>query len=98
MKRVVNLSPDAVRQLRALRAFEQSLLRDAMRQLLQEDDATRQTRQRFRLRRPCEHADFELRVGDLRVFYRVADDQVQVVLIGKKQGNTLVIEGRRFVL
>lgn len=98
MKRVVHLSPDAVRQLRALRAFEQSSLRDAMRQLLQEDDATRQTRQRFRLRRPSEHADFELRVGDLRVFYRVADDRVQVVLIGKKQGNTLVIEGRRFVL
>jgi hypothetical protein len=41
---------------------------------------------------------FELRVDDLRVFYRVDDGQVNVVLIGKKQGSHLVIGGKRFTL
>lgn len=49
---------------------------------LGEDDATVEARNRFRLRRPSEFADFEFRVDDLRVFYRLAADQVQVVLIG----------------
>lgn len=65
---------------------------------LGEDDATVEARNRFRLRRPSEFADFEFRVEDLRVFYRVAVDQVQVVLIGEKMGNHLVIDGKRFTL
>jgi len=65
---------------------------------LSDDDATIETRNRFRLRRPSDFADFELRVDDLRVFYRVANTQVNVVLIGKKQGNHLVIGGKRFTL
>jgi hypothetical protein len=50
------------------------------------------------LRRPSEFADFELRVDDLRVFYRVAGERVEVVLIGRKKGNHLVIDGKRFTL
>jgi len=69
-----------------------------MDQLLREDDATRETRNRFRLRRPSEHADFELRVRDLRILYRVVGERVQVAIIGKKEGNALVVEGRRFLL
>jgi len=65
---------------------------------LGDDDATVEARNRFRLRRPSEFADFEFRVDDLRVFYRVAVDQVQVVLIGEKKGNHLVIDGKRFTL
>lgn len=65
---------------------------------LGEDDATVETRNRFRLRRPSEFADFEFRVEDLRVFYRVAVDQAQVVLIGRKKRNHLVIDGKRFTL
>ena len=98
VKRGVILSPDATRQFRALRAYDQSRLREALRTQLQDDDATRETRHRFRLRRPSEHADFELRVQDLRVFYRVVGEQVRVALIGRKKGNALMVEGRRFVL
>ena len=98
MRRTVILSPAATRQFRALRAYDQSLLREALKVQLQEDDAARETRHRFRLRRPSELADFELRVRELRVFYRVVDDQVRVALIGRKEGNRLIIEGRRFVL
>ncbi|RMH17482.1 MAG: hypothetical protein D6701_07450 [Gemmatimonadetes bacterium] len=98
MKREVVLSPAATRQFRALRAYDQGLLREAMKTQLQDDDAMQENRNRFRLRRPSEFADFELRARDLRVFYRVAQDQVQVALIGRKRGNALIVEGRRFVL
>jgi mRNA-degrading endonuclease RelE of RelBE toxin-antitoxin system len=98
VRRKVSLSPDATRQFRALRTYDQRLLREALRAQLQEDDAAQETRNRFRLRRPSEFADFELRVGDLRAFYRVLGDEVLVVLIGEKQGSRLIIEGRGFVL
>ena len=98
MKRAIVLSPDALRQFRKLRAKDRSRLRDAMLASLGEDDATVEARNRFRLRRPSEFADFEFRVDELRVFYRVAGDQVQVVLIGEKKGNHLVIDGKRFTL
>jgi len=69
---------------------------------LGEDDATTvEARNRFRLRRPSEFADFELRADDLRVFYRVAGlagERIEVVLIGRKKGNHLVIDGKRFTL
>ena len=98
MKRAIVLSPDALRQFRKLRAKDRSLLRDAMLASLGEDDVTVEARNRFRLRRPSEFADFELRVDDLRVFYRVAGERVEVVLIGRKKGNHLVIDGKRFTL
>jgi hypothetical protein len=81
-----------------MRAKDRSRLRDAMLATLGEDDATVEARNRFRLRRPSEFADFELRVDDLRVFYRVAGAQVQVVLIGRKKGTHLIIDGKRFTL
>ena len=98
MKGAIVLSPDALRQFRKLRAKDRSLLRDAMLASLGEDDTTVEARNRFRLRRPSEFADFELRVDDLRVFYRVAGERVEVVLIGRKKGNHLVIDGKRFTL
>jgi mRNA-degrading endonuclease RelE of RelBE toxin-antitoxin system len=94
----VLLGPDATRQLRALRAFDAASLKDAMRRQLSEADATEETHQRFRLRRPSKFAEFELRVGNWRVFYRVRGEEVEVVLIGEKRGERLFIDGKRFVL
>jgi hypothetical protein len=81
VKLAIVLSPDALRQVRKLRAKDRSRLRDAMLASLGEDDATVEARNRFRLRRLSEFADFELRVDDLPVFYRVAGERVEVVLI-----------------
>ncbi len=69
-----------------------------MRKSLEESDPTEEGRNRFRLRRSSPHAEYELRVGKLRVFYRVVERRVLVTLIGKEEGNVLVIEDRRFVL
>ena len=98
VQRRVELSPDAVRQLRGLRAHDRGLLKEGIHEQLGESDATQETRNRFRLRRPSRVADYELRVGDWRVFYRVVDDTVQVALIGRKRGNFLIIDRKRFIL
>jgi mRNA-degrading endonuclease RelE of RelBE toxin-antitoxin system len=98
MGRNIVLSPDSFRQFKKLSARDRSRLREAMVASLSEDDATVDTRHRFRLRRPSEYADFELRVEDMRVYYRVAENEVRVVLIGRKKGNHLLIDGRRFTL
>ena len=97
-KRIVILAPDAVRQFKRFGAADRSRLKEAIRASLAEDDATIVTMNRFPLRRPSEHAGFELRVGELRVFYRVIGSEVRITLIGRKRGNQLLIDGKRFML
>jgi mRNA-degrading endonuclease RelE of RelBE toxin-antitoxin system len=97
-KRRLRIAPDAKRQFKELSAADQAKLKNVMRACLEEDDATVTKRNRFALRRPSELAHFEFRVGDLRVFYRVVEGLVQVVLIGRKRGNPLFVEGKRFTL
>jgi hypothetical protein len=48
--------------------------------------------------RPNPLAEFELRVGDIRVLYNVEIDNSEVVLlvVGRKVGNTLVVGGIEF--
>lgn len=98
VKRRVELSPDAVRQLGARRARDHRIVKDQIREQLGESDATQETRNRFRLRRPSRVADYELRIRDWRVFYRVVEETVQVVLVGRKSGNSLIIDRKRFIL
>jgi hypothetical protein len=62
---------------------------------LGENDATQETRNRSRLRRPSAHAEYE-RLGDVWVFFRVGEEVVEVVLIGRKQGNRLAIGKEEF--
>jgi hypothetical protein len=97
-KRAVRLGPDAVRQFKVLSAAERARLTAAMRSALGEDDATVANKNRFRLRRPSGQFEYEFRDGDLRVYYRVKDDQVLVDAVGRKRGNQLFIGGRRVTL
>jgi mRNA-degrading endonuclease RelE of RelBE toxin-antitoxin system len=96
MVRRAVLSDAAVRLLRALPKAQQPGVKDGIRVHLQENDPTEETRNKFRLRRPSAHADYELRLGDVRVFYRVREEIVEVVLIGKTRGNRLLIGGEKF--
>jgi mRNA-degrading endonuclease RelE of RelBE toxin-antitoxin system len=98
VKRRVELSPDAARQLRALRGHDRALLKEQIREQLGELEATEETRNRFRLRRSSPVADYELRIREWRVFYRVVGDTVQVALIGRKSGDFLIVDRKRFVL
>jgi mRNA-degrading endonuclease RelE of RelBE toxin-antitoxin system len=97
-RRAVKLGPEAVRQLKGLRAAERSRLKAAMQASLGKDDATVENKNRFRLRRPSGQFEFEFRDRDLRIFYRVEDKQVLVDAIGRKRGNQLFIGGRKVTL
>jgi mRNA-degrading endonuclease RelE of RelBE toxin-antitoxin system len=94
----VIFSPDAARQLKKLGAADRSRLKDAIRASLAEDDATSVSRNRFPLRRPSEHAAFEFRAVKLRVFYRVIGNEVRITLVGRKRGEQLFIDGKRYSL
>jgi hypothetical protein len=39
---------------------------------------------------------FELRAGDLRALYNVERDEVIILIVGRKVGNKLVVEGEEF--
>lgn len=94
----VVFSPAAVRQFKRLPAAARRLIKETVAARLAEQDPTEETRNRFRLRRISEHADYELRVDPWRVFYRVQNKTVTVELIGQKKGNVLLIEGKEFRL
>jgi mRNA-degrading endonuclease RelE of RelBE toxin-antitoxin system len=96
--RAVKLGPEAFRQFKALKAAERARLKIAMFAALGDDDAAIENQNRFRLRRPSGQFEFEFRDGDLRVFYRIEDDQVLVDAIGRKRGNQLFISSRKVTL
>jgi mRNA-degrading endonuclease RelE of RelBE toxin-antitoxin system len=94
----VVFSPAAVRQFKRLPAAARSLLKEVLHKQLAAHDPTEETRNRFRLRRISEFADYELRVDPWRVFYRVQHEVVTIELIGQKKGNVLLIGGKEFEL
>ncbi len=83
----------AIRQLRSLDARRRADVADAIDEQLRHTPDV-QTRNR-KLLRANTVAPFELRVGDVRVFYDVTHqpDVVLVVAVGVKQGDVLRIEG-----
>jgi mRNA-degrading endonuclease RelE of RelBE toxin-antitoxin system len=95
-------SPDARRQLSKMRAFDQRRLVDAIHQQLVKADPRAPTPNKFALDPAPQAADYELRVGDLRVLYRVEEAEAQpmviVAIIGRKRRNKLIVEGEEFLL
>src|SRR5262249_1187909 len=76
----------SVRDQRILEAAIQSRL---------EQEPTKPTKAIKRLR-PNLFADFELRAGDLRALYNVGEGEVVILLLGRKVGNKLIVEGEEF--
>jgi hypothetical protein len=56
-------------------------------------DATTRAIKRLR---PNPLAEFELRSGDLRALYNIEGDEVVILIVGRKVGNTLIVEGEEF--
>lgn len=97
MIHAIEFSADAERHLGELTARQRSAILDATEtQLTWEPDRPSRAR---KLLRPNPVSVWELRAGDLRVFYNVeADATVLVVAIGRKRGNRLLLDGQEFVL
>lgn len=90
----LTITDDADSQLRALPAREQRILESAIVARLRDRPAT-PTGAIKRLR-PNAVAELELRVGDLRVLYDVVDEEVVLLLVGRKVGNLLIVDGEEF--
>jgi mRNA interferase RelE/StbE len=90
----ITITADAETHLQALSVRDQRILEAAIRVRLQDQPKT-PTRSIKQLR-PNPLAEFELRVGDLRVLYNVEGAEVVLLVIGRKVGNKLIVAGEEF--
>ena len=79
------LSPEAVDDLKRLSAFERAKVRDALETHLRHEPA-RVSKSRIKRLRESTHPQYRLRVDDLRIFYDIEGDEVQVLAIVEKSG------------
>jgi len=94
----VVLSEEAVRQYRRLRKADRAFLKEGIGRHLALGNPAESSRNKFRLRRASPVADYELRLGKWRVFYRLGENRVEVTLIGEKRGHLLLVAGEEFRL
>lgn len=90
----ISITEEAERQLQSLSPREQRILEAAIVSRL-EHSPTESSRSIKRLR-PNPLAEFELRAGSLRALYNVDEDEVVVLIVGRKAGNKLIVEGEEF--
>ena len=90
----IEITEDAQRQLRTLTAREQRIVENAVATKLV-NEPTKISRAIKQLR-PNPFVQYELRAGALRVLYNVEETTVILLIVGKKVGNTLVVEGVEF--
>lgn len=90
----ITITREAEAQFRALTAREQRRVQAAIAARLR-DQPTTPTNAIKRLR-PNPFAELELRIGEFRVLYNVEEDEVVLLIIGRKVGNTLVVGGEVF--
>lgn len=92
MRYAIEYSPETIGHLRVLTARQRSTVFDAIEEQLRHQPAV-ETRNRKPMR-PNPIAPWELRLGDLRVYYDVEDDPEPKVLIravGLKERNRVLI-------
>jgi mRNA-degrading endonuclease RelE of RelBE toxin-antitoxin system len=83
MRHEIVLAPEAVADLRRLKAYLRARVRDMMEKHLRHQPARTDGR-RIRRLRGLSRPQFRLRVGDIRVFYDVAEGTVEVLAIMDK--------------
>ena len=88
------ITADAEKQLRALPLREQRMIETAVVGRLQDDPRT--PTRAIKPLRPNAFAEFELRVGDLRVLYNVEQTEVIILIVGRKIRNKFVVAGEEF--
>ncbi len=94
----IEFTPEAITDLRFFRKYDQErIVRGIEAQLPHQ--ATEPSRNRKRLR-PNQLAEWELRIGDFRVFYDVdlVESLVKIEAIGYKDGSTLFVHGEEYEL
>ena len=77
------LAPEAVEDLRGLRANVRRLVTDAIETHLRHEPM-KQSRSRIKRLRGVSRPQYRLRVGEVRVFYDVSDTSVEILAIMSK--------------
>ena len=80
MRFEIVLAPEAVQDLKRLRAHDRTLVRDSIERHLRYQPA-RTSRSRIKRLRGISRPQFRLRVGEIRVYYDVMENTVQVLAI-----------------
>ena len=80
MRHEIVLSRDALEDLRKLPAHERSAVRDAL-EIHLRFEPTKVSRSRIKRLRGLAQPQYRLRVGDIRVFYDVVEEEVEVLAI-----------------
>jgi mRNA-degrading endonuclease RelE of RelBE toxin-antitoxin system len=83
MRFEIVLAPQVVRELRALPARQRSRVRDALETHLRHEPR-KASKSRIKRLRGLMKPQFRLRVGEVRVFYDVRDETVEVLAIVSK--------------
>jgi len=83
MRYEVVLAPEAARAFMSLQAYRRAEVRDALERHLRHEP-TRVSKSRIKRLRGLSHPQFRLRVGEVRVFYDVTREAVEVLAIVTK--------------
>jgi mRNA-degrading endonuclease RelE of RelBE toxin-antitoxin system len=83
MRHEVILAPETAKAYRALPAYRRAEVRDALERHLR-DEPTRVSKRRIKRLRGLSQPQYRLRVGEVRVFYDVTAEAVEVLAIVTK--------------
>jgi len=94
----IDFTPAAIEDLRSFRKHDQQQIISGIETQLRHQP-TEQSRNRKRLR-PNQLAEWEVRIGNFRLFYDVdADNEVvKIEAVGYKQGSKLFVHGEEYEL
>ncbi len=95
---LIEFTVEALEDLRALRRYDHQIIVAAIEEQLSYQ-ADQETRNRKRLR-PNPLAEWEMRVGDFRVFYDIVAENiiVKIKAIAYKEGGKLFVHGKEYEL
>jgi mRNA-degrading endonuclease RelE of RelBE toxin-antitoxin system len=85
MRFEVLLAPEAVEDLKGLKANQRAEVRDALEKHLRYEPR-KESRSRIKKLKGLKRPQYRLRVGDIRVFYDVTESKVEVLAIVAKEG------------
>jgi mRNA interferase RelE/StbE len=83
MRYAILLAPEAVEDLRALKASVRATVREALETYLRHEP-TKVSKSRIKRLRGVSRPQYRLRVDDVRVFYDVVETTVEILAIVKK--------------
>jgi mRNA interferase RelE/StbE len=91
MKYEIILAPEAVQDLKRLKAHTRSEVRDALERHLRHEPA-RVSKSRIKRLRGINRPQYRLRVGEIRVFYDIKENRIEVLAVVSKNEATSWLE------